>query len=111
MTAIAPEQVAFMKQAGMPVSTEGKVVYTEISPPGRLAYKTLADFIPGVTPYEVATIVDLHATSDGVKLTITFDAMHDDVWTQRARAGQESQLRKLDALFASNSAESSRSLR
>jgi len=100
MTAIAPEQMAFMKQAGMPVSTEGKVVYTEISPPTRLTYKTLADFIPGVTPYEVATIVDLQATSDGVKLTITFDAMHDDVWTQRARAGQESQLRKLDALLA-----------
>jgi hypothetical protein len=35
-----------------------------------------------------------------VQVTITFDAMHDDVWTERARAGHESQLRKLDALFA-----------
>jgi hypothetical protein len=42
----------------------------------------------------------LKPTTEGVKLTITFDAMHDDVWTERARAGHESQMRKLDALFA-----------
>jgi len=103
MTAVAPDQVAFMKQAGMAVSTECKVTYTEVSPPSRLAYKTLADFIPGVTPYEVATVVDLRTVSDGVKVTITVDAMHDDVWTERARAGHESQLRKLDALLGGES--------
>jgi uncharacterized protein YndB with AHSA1/START domain len=100
MTAVAPEQVAFMKRAGMPLTTECKVIYTEVSPPSRLAYKSLADFVPGVAPYEVATFVELKATGDGVKLTITFDAMHDDVWTERARAGHESQMRKLDALLA-----------
>lgn len=100
MTATAPEQVAFMKRAGMPLSTETRVTYTEVSSPGRLAYKTLADFVPDVTPYEVATVVELQATADGVKLTITFDAMHDDLWTERARAGHESQMRKLDALLA-----------
>jgi uncharacterized protein YndB with AHSA1/START domain len=100
MTAVAPEQVAFMKRAGMPLTSECKVTYTEVSPPCRLAYKTLADFVPGVAPYEVATVVELRATSDGVKLTITFDAMHDDVWTERSRAGHESQMRKLDALLA-----------
>ena len=99
MTAVASEQVAFMKAAGMPLTTECTVTYTEISPPSRLAYKTLADFVPGVAPYEVATVVELKATTDGVKLTITFDAMHDDVWTERARAGHESQMRKLDALL------------
>ena len=30
MTATAPEQVAFMKQAGMPVTTECRVTYTEV---------------------------------------------------------------------------------
>ena len=35
-----------------------------------------------------------------MKFTITFDAMHDDVWTEGARAGHESQMRKLDALLA-----------
>ena len=36
MTATAPQQVAFMKQNGMPLSTECKVTYTEVSPPHRL---------------------------------------------------------------------------
>ena len=39
MTATAPEQVAFMKQAGMPLSTEAKVSYTTVEPPRRLAYR------------------------------------------------------------------------
>jgi len=95
MTAVAPEQAACMRRAC-------KVTYIEVSPPSRLAYKTLADFVPGVAPYEVATVVELKATADGVKLIITFDAMHDEVWTERARAGHESQMRKLDALLASH---------
>ena len=100
MTAVAPEQVAFMQRAGMPLATEARVIYTDVSPPDRLAFKTLADFVPGVAPYEVATLVELHATATGTRLVLTFDAMHDDVWTERARAGHESQLRKLDALLA-----------
>ena len=100
MTAVAPEQVSFMKQAGMPLSTPCKITYSEVSPPHRLAYTTLTDFVPGVEPYEVNTVVELKAMDGGVKLTITFDAMHDEVWTQNARAGHESQMRKLDALLA-----------
>lgn len=99
MTATAPEQVAFMKRAGMPLSTECRVTYTEISAPSRLAYKTLTDFIPNVKPYEVATVVELQATVGGLKIVVTFDTMHDDVWTERARAGHDSQMRKLDALL------------
>jgi uncharacterized protein YndB with AHSA1/START domain len=100
MTATAPQQVTFMKQQGLPLSTECKVTYTEVSAPYRLAYKTLTDFVPNIAPYEVATIVDLKPTTHGVKITVTSQAMHDDVWTERARAGHESQLRKLDALMS-----------
>jgi len=100
MTAVAPEQVAFMKRSDMPLTTRSKVTYTDVSPPRRLAYKTLADFVPGVAPYEVATVVELKETGDGVRLTVTFDAMHDEAWTELARAGNESQMRKLDALLA-----------
>ena len=103
MTATAPEQVQFMKRAGMPISTECRIRYSSVPPPDRLAYTTVADFIPDMAPYEVATIVDLRAIPDGVKMTITFDAMHDDIWTERARAGHESQMRKLDRLLAAQS--------
>src|SRR6476661_5511201 len=57
MTATAPEQVAFMKRTGMPLTSECRVTYTEVTPPSRLAYKTLADFVPDVAPYEVATVI------------------------------------------------------
>jgi uncharacterized protein YndB with AHSA1/START domain len=100
MTATGSQQVAFMKQQGMPLSTECKVTYTEVSAPYRLAYKTLTDFVPDVAPYEVATIVELKTTSDGVTITVTAQAMHDDAWTERARAGYDSQMRKLDALMS-----------
>jgi len=103
MTAVAPEMVAFMQRAGMPLATVTRVTYTEVSPPVRLAYKTLADFVPDVAPYEVATVVELRATAGGVKLTVTCDAMHDDIWTERARAGHESQMRKLDVLLGARS--------
>jgi len=100
MTAVAPEMVKYMEQSGMPLSTPCTVTYTEVAGPTRLAYKTLTDFVPGVEPYDVATVVELRETAGGVALTITFDAMHDDAWTERARAGHESQMRKLDALLA-----------
>ena len=99
MTATAPEQVAFMKRAGMPLATDCKITFTEVAPPERLAHKTLTDFVPGIAPYEVVTVVELKEVAGGVKLTVSFDAMHDDVWTERARAGHESQLRKLDKLL------------
>ena len=54
----------------------------------------------------MATVVELRATADGVKIIITFDAMHDDLWTERARAGHESQMRKLDALLAAKTVRS-----
>jgi uncharacterized protein YndB with AHSA1/START domain len=100
MTATAPQQVKFMNLHGMPLSTVCKVSCVEVSPPYRLTYKTLTDFVPDVPPYEVSTVVEFQATAAGVKITITSEAMHDQVWTERARAGYESQLRKLDALMA-----------
>jgi uncharacterized protein YndB with AHSA1/START domain len=100
MTATAPQMVSFMQSQGMPLSTECRVTYLEVSPPLRLAYSTLTDFIPGVAPYDVTTVVEFQQIQDGVKLTITSEVLHDDVWTERARAGHESQLRRLDALIS-----------
>jgi uncharacterized protein YndB with AHSA1/START domain len=95
MTAIAPQTIEFMKKEGMPLTTEARLTYDEIVPPRRLAYTHLADFIPGVAPYGVETLVELHPTAEGVRLVLTFDAMHDEVWTQRATMGWESELGKL----------------
>jgi uncharacterized protein YndB with AHSA1/START domain len=100
MIATAPEQVEFMKKAGMPLSHEARVTYTEVVPPRRLAYEHLTDFIPGVEPYAVAHLIELQPVAQGVKMVLTIDAMHDEVWTQRAVMGWESELGKLAKVVA-----------
>jgi uncharacterized protein YndB with AHSA1/START domain len=95
MTAVAPPQVEFMKKAGMPLTTEAKITYAEVVPPRRLAYVHLTDFIPGVEPYDVSTAVELTPSGDSVHLVMTFDAMHDEEWTQRAVMGWEMEFGKL----------------
>jgi hypothetical protein len=96
MTATAPPQIAFMRNAGMPLTTEVLIVYREVDPLRRLAYEHLVDFVPGVPPYVVTTVVELHPEPTGMRMTLTFDAMHDDEWTQRATMGWESELGKLE---------------
>jgi uncharacterized protein YndB with AHSA1/START domain len=101
MTATAPAQVEFMKKAGMPVTTEARLTYTEVVPLRRLAYVHLTDFVPGVEPYDVATVLELHSSAHDVRMVLTFDAMHDEQWTRMAVMGWESQLGKLAALLES----------
>lgn len=95
MTATGPEQVEFMRGAGMPLTTESRKRFTEVRAATRLAYQSLADFIPGVAPYEFLTVVDLQASGDGVRVVMTVDPMHDEVWTQRLVAGRENELDNL----------------
>jgi uncharacterized protein YndB with AHSA1/START domain len=99
MTATGPSQIEFMKRAGMPLTTEARLTYTEVSPMHRLAYIHLIDFIPEVEAYDVATVVELHAERNRVRMVVQLDAMHSDEWTQRAVSGWESQLSKMDRLF------------
>jgi uncharacterized protein YndB with AHSA1/START domain len=103
MTAIDPPQVEFLKKAGMPLTQECRITFAEVEPRRRLAYIHLADFIPGVDPYDVATIVELQPTADGVRMILTFDAMHNDEWTKLATMGWESELDKLAAVLAGRS--------
>lgn len=100
MTATAPEQIEFMRSAGMPLSTESRKTFTEIDGPDRLAYTSLADFIPGVEPYEFLTTVELEPTDAGVRVVMTVDAMHDDVWTQRLSQGRENELANLATIVS-----------
>jgi uncharacterized protein YndB with AHSA1/START domain len=97
MTATEPDQIEFLKKAGMPITSEHRLTFTEIVPQQRLAYDHVADFIPGVKPYDMATLVEFEVGPQGVKMTLTFDAMHDDHWTEMATMGWQSELDKLAA--------------
>jgi uncharacterized protein YndB with AHSA1/START domain len=100
MTASAPEQVEFMRSAGMPLSTESRKRFTEVAPPRRLAYSSLADFIPGVEPYWSLTVVDLAPEGTRTHVVMTMEPMHDQVWTERLVAGRRTELENLAALIA-----------
>jgi uncharacterized protein YndB with AHSA1/START domain len=100
MTATGPEQIAFMNEAGMPLTIEHRATYVEITPQRRLAFTQLADFMPGVEPYDVAMVAEFHPRGDSVQLVLTIDAMHDEYWTTLAVSGWESELGKLAKALA-----------
>ena len=104
MIAAGPDQIAFMKKAGMPVSQETRATYTDVTPHTRVALNHIVDFVPGVEPYESATTVTLSARGADTHLVLTIEAMHDEQWTKMAVMGWESQLGKLAQTLVKKSA-------
>ena len=104
MTATGPEQIEFMQNAGMPLVTESRKTFTEISAPTRLAYSSLVDFVPDVEPYEFLTLVELEPAGSDVKVTMTVEPLHDDVWTERLLAGRGNELDNLAAVVGGRTA-------
>src|SRR5438445_11218309 len=60
MIATSPRQIEFMKKAGMPLTTEAQLTYSEVEAMRHLAYTHLVDFVPEVEAYHVATVGELH---------------------------------------------------
>jgi uncharacterized protein YndB with AHSA1/START domain len=98
MTATAPAQIEFMRNAGMPLATTSRKRFTAIERPRRLGYTSLVDFVPDTPPYEFLTVVELEPDNEGVKVRMTVDAMHDQVWTERLLAGRANELDNLAAV-------------
>jgi uncharacterized protein YndB with AHSA1/START domain len=95
MTATAPEQIEFMRTAGLPLTTRSRKRFTEVAAPKRLAYTSLVDFVPDVPPYEFQTDVDLEPSENGVTVTMMVEEMHDQVWTERLLTGRANELDNL----------------
>jgi uncharacterized protein YndB with AHSA1/START domain len=98
MTATEPAQVAFMKDNGMPLSTESRKTFTEIDSPSRLGYQSLVDFVPGHEPYEQLTVVTLEPVDGGTHVVMQVEPLHDEVWTERLIAGRTNELENLARL-------------
>lgn len=100
MTATAPGQIEFMRNAGMPLTTESRKTFTEVDAPRRLAYRSLVDFVPDHEPYEHLTVVDLAPAGDGTQVTMSIEPLHDDTWTGRLVSGRENELANLERVIA-----------
>jgi len=97
MTATAPEQVAFMRDTGNPLTVELRKTFTEVAPPTRLAYLTLIDFVPDQEPYEHLTAIDIEPAGDHTNVVMTVEPLHDEAWTQEYRAHRGNELDNLKA--------------
>lgn len=101
MTAVAPAQVKYLADHGIPLESHARGTYTEVDAPRRLAWRSSVDFVPGVAPYEVTSSVDLRALADGrTEMNFRSDRMHDAMWTRNAEAGWTQQLDRLVGLLA-----------
>jgi len=103
MIAATPEMIAAMAAMGRPASHPARATFTELRRHERLAITSVIDFLPGVTPYESTIAVDLAASGDTVRMTVTLDPMHDEELTKRSVMGFTSQLAKLDRRFGAAS--------
>ena len=99
MTATASEQIEFMRNAGMPLSTRSSKTFTEVQEPTRLVYSSLVDFVPDQDPYEFLTVVELAPAGQGTEVTMTMEPLHDPEWTQRLVAGRSNELDNLAAVL------------
>jgi uncharacterized protein YndB with AHSA1/START domain len=95
MTATAPEQVAWMKSAGLPLTNVSRKTFTEVARPHRLAYLSLIDFVPGHEPYEHLTVVDIQPAGDQTTVTMKIGPMHDEEWTGRLVDGRRNEMDNL----------------
>ena len=100
MTAVAPEQIAFMEQYGMPLATVSRKVFTDIDEPGHLGYRSIVDFVPDHEPYEQLTEIQLEEVDGGTRVIMTVEPMHDEVWTERLLQGRANELDNLAKLVS-----------
>ncbi len=97
MTATGPEQVEFVRNLGMPLSSEFRRTFTELQPPTCLAYLSLIDFVPDHEPYEHLTTIDIEPGGERTNVVMTLDPLHDETWTQEYRDHRSTELDNLEA--------------
>jgi uncharacterized protein YndB with AHSA1/START domain len=102
MIAVGKEQIDFVTKAGMPVAHPAHATFTEVTPMTRLAYLHSTDFVPGIDPYDVQTLIELFPSNDSVRMVLSFDAMHDEHWTNMAVQGWKMELDKLERALAAH---------
>lgn len=96
MTAKQPEIIAYLQSSGVPVTSYDRGTYSDTQVHRRLAWTGVVDFVPGVTPYNSDTTVDMWPLDGGgTRLVVNVTPMHDAHWTNMKKMGWDGQLDKL----------------
>lgn len=99
MTATGPEQVEFVRNLGMPLTSEFRRTFTQVVPPTRLAYLSVIDFVPDHAPYEHLTVIDIEPAGERTNVVMTIDSLHDEAWTHEYRDHRALELENLEAVI------------
>jgi uncharacterized protein YndB with AHSA1/START domain len=97
MTATGPEQVEFVQDLGLPLTSEFRRTFTEVTAPSRLAYLSLIDFVPDQEPYEHLTVVEIEPAGERTNVVMTINPLHDEGWTQEYGDHRAKELDQLEA--------------
>ena len=82
-----------MTKAGMPPTRELRITFTEVAAEeAGWPYVHLADSSRAFGPTTSPPSWNCTRRQTGVRMVLTFDAMHSDEWTERATTGWESEL-------------------
>lgn len=101
MIASGAEQIAFMKQAGQPLSHPTQGTFVEVVPMQRIRIRHLIDFLPGVEPYPNDVLVTFEQRGEEAVMTVVVDAHLSEELTKMATMGWTEQLTKVPGVLAS----------
>jgi uncharacterized protein YndB with AHSA1/START domain len=100
MIAESPENIAGLKELGLPPAVANHCLFSLFEPPRRLQLKLVIDFFPGIDPYESTVEVELVPAGDRVRMVVTLHGMHRPDLSRMQADAVESQLKKLDRRWA-----------
>ena len=100
MIAAEPAQIAFMKQANMPLSHTARARFGAMAPLQHLELVHIIDFVPGMQPYEQRIRVEFSSEPGAARMVVNVEPHTTPEWTQRAVMGMESQLTKVPGILA-----------
>lgn len=100
MTAAGTEQVAYLANLDLPLSSWVSGRFLEIVRHRKLHIRFDIDFVPGVEPYPYDMLVELHAEAGRVRMVLTADRHPDPEMTRGAILGLTSQLQRFELAVA-----------
>ncbi|NJN35803.1 MAG: SRPBCC domain-containing protein [Nitrospiraceae bacterium] len=103
MTAVGPEQVAYLTNSKMAPSARVNGRFVEIVRHRRLRIRFNIDFVPGVELYAYDMAVDFQVDADCVRMIVTADRHPDPEMTRGAILGLRSQLQRFELAITARS--------